>query len=402
MYRYVTGRHAPRIVTARPATWETCAVEASAARPQAGEAEVAIRWLDASDSEEAGRIWQLLEQELEIDTVAASWDWTETWLQHYGDLVPHRFAVCEASEAPCAIALVTEGVGRRRGPFRVRSVHLGTAGEPPGESVFVEYNRLLSSSRHRDAFATALMRELRDEAGWHQLALDGFAPGDAAALLRAEPALRRQLEVCPVMELEAAGRGENGVLGLLRSGARRKVRRSLAELGEVTGEWATTPEEGVDILNELIELHQRRWEAAGEQGAFASPRFAGFHRDLVLRLLPRGAAILFRVRAADRTVGCLYHFAERGRALFYQSGLASYEDKRIAPGFVAFALCMQACLEHGLIEYDFLAGDSRYKRDLSNSSRELVWATAERPAWRWRMMDALAHLRDRGGDDDTG
>jgi CelD/BcsL family acetyltransferase involved in cellulose biosynthesis len=63
---------------------------------------------------------------------------------------------------------------------------------------------------------------------------------------------------------------------------------------------------------------------------------------------------------------------------------------------------MQACLEHGLIEYDFLAGDSRYKRDLSNSSRELVWATAERPAWRWRMMDALAHLRDRGGDDDTG
>jgi hypothetical protein len=377
-------------------------VEASAALAQAGEAEVAIRWLDASERDEAGRLWELLEQELGIDAVAASWDWTETWLRHYGDLVGHRFAVGEASGVPCAIALVTQGVGRKRGPFRVRSVHLGTAGEPPGESVFVEYNRLLSGARHRDAFATALLRDLRDDPSWHHLALDGFAQEDAAALLRAEPALSPQLEACPVMELEAAEREENGVLGLLRSGARRKVRRSLAELGEVTGEWATKSDEGIDMLDELIELHQRRWEAAGEPGAFASPRFAGFHRELVSRLLPRGAAILFRVRAADRTVGCLYHFAERGRALFYQSGLAAYEDKRIAPGFVAFALCMQACLEHGFTEYDFLAGESRYKRDLSNSSRELVWATAVRPAWRWRLMDSLARLRGSGRDADTG
>ena len=39
---------------------------------------------------------------------------------------------------------------------------------------------------------------------------------------------------------------------------------------------------------------------------------------------------------------------------------------------------MQACLERGLDEYDFLAGESRYKRELSNTERTLIWAVAGR------------------------
>ena len=39
---------------------------------------------------------------------------------------------------------------------------------------------------------------------------------------------------------------------------------------------------------------------------------------------------------------------------------------------------MQACLERGLHEYDFLAGEARYKRELSNGERRLVWASATR------------------------
>jgi CelD/BcsL family acetyltransferase involved in cellulose biosynthesis len=81
--------------------------------------------------------------------------------------------------------------------------------------------------------------------------------------------------------------------------------------------------------------------------------------------------------------------------LFYQSGLARFEDRTITPGFVAFCLCMQACYERGFSEYDFLAGDSRYKRDLATGARQLVWATATRPAVRWRAMDRLAVTRAR-------
>ena len=296
---------------------------------------------------------------------------------------------------PCGIALVTAGVGRRRGPFRLRTVHLGTAGEAPGESVFVEYNRLLVEPERRAAFSAAMIDELRREPGWHELHLDGFAPKDAAPLLASEPMLEAQPAACPVVELRHAQGADGSVLALLRSGTRRKIRRGLEALGEVETEWPRTPEQGLEILDELVELHQRRWTDAGEPGAFARPRFVTFHRELVRRLLPRGRVALFRVRAAGRTVGCLYHLIEGRRVLFYQSGLAGSWDKPVSPGFVCFALCMQACFERGFEEYDFLAGDSRYKRDLSTDARELIWAKGRRPAMRWALLDRLAAARRR-------
>lgn len=367
------------------------------APPATHEASVTIRWLSSSERNSAARIWEALQERLGDDALACSWDWTRTWLEHYGDLVPHRFAVGEAYGLPCGIVLVTNGVGRKRGPFKVRSVHLGTTGEPPGEGVFVEYNRILAEPQHRPGFVATLMSELRRDPRWHELTLDGFAPDAADPLLLAEPMLKPRRTACPVMDLRSAEATDGNVLTALKSNTRRKVRRSLEALGELETEWAQTPGHALDILAELIELHQRRWTAAGQPGAFASPRFTSFHREIVPRLVPHGGAILFRVRAVDGTVGCLYHFVEDRRVLFYQSGLTSYSDRRISPGFVAFALCMQACFDRGLAEYDFLAGDSRYKQELSTTTRDLVWATARRPALRWRLMDraAAAMLRLR-------
>jgi CelD/BcsL family acetyltransferase involved in cellulose biosynthesis len=356
---------------------------------------VQIRWLDSSERDSAARIWRALEGRIEEQLLACSWDWTEVWLNHYGDLVPHRFAVGEAGGLPCGVALVTNGVGRRRGPLRVRSLHLGTAGEPPGESVFVEYNRVLAEPRHRAGFAAALVDALRQQSGWHELTLDGFAPEEAEPFLVAEPMFEAERMECRTMELRRAEAADGVVLDTFRSATRKKVRRSLEALGEVETEWARSPEHALDVLAELIELHQDRWTGVGQPGAFASARFAAFHRELVPRLLPKGAVVLFRVRAAGATVACLYNFVERRRVLFYQSGLASFSDRAISPGFLAFALCMQACFEQGMDEYDFLAGDSRYKKDLSTMSRQLVWATARRPALRWRLMDYLAAERRR-------
>lgn len=362
---------------------------------------VRIRWHSSSEREAAAGVWKALETRVGGDALACSWDWTEVWLEHYGDLVPHRFAVGEIDGVACGITLVTRSVGRRRGPFRVRSVHLGTAGEPPGDSVFVEYNRTLVAPDLRRDFAAALIDELRDEGDWHELVIDGFAPEEAEPYLLAEPLLVPRRMICPVMDLRVVGSGDGDgtVLAALKYPVRKKIRRSLKALGEVETEWARTPDHALDILTELTELHQRRWTAVGEPGAFASERFAGFHRDLVPRLLPGGGVILFRVRASAGTVGCLYAFVERSRVLAYQTGFASFPDRMIRPGFVVLAACMQECFEQGLIEFDHQVGDTRYKRELSTTTRELVWATGRRPRLRWRLMDGLAAAKRKLGRD---
>ncbi|HSI79459.1 MAG TPA: GNAT family N-acetyltransferase [Solirubrobacterales bacterium] len=356
---------------------------------------MAIRWLSGPDRAEAGRIWVDLEGRFGQRVLACSWDWTRSWLEHYGDVVPHRFAIGTIAGDPRGIALVTEGVGTKRGPFSVRRVHLGTAGEPPGEGVFVEYNGVLVANDDRVDFAAALMRELRGEPGWHEVVLDGFEPDAAEPFLAAEPRFDIERLPCPTMDLEEVRSSHGDVMGAFNRATRWKVRRSLRGLGDVAGEWAETPDHAFEILDELIELHQARWTAIGQPGAFASQRFVEFHRTLISTLLPQGRIVLFRVRAASGTVGCLYGFVDRSRLLHYQSGLATYSDRQIRPIFVVCALCMQECLDRGLTEFDFMVGDSPHKGQLSTTSRELVWATRRRPALRWRVMDALAAGRRR-------
>jgi CelD/BcsL family acetyltransferase involved in cellulose biosynthesis len=356
---------------------------------------VSVSLLPSWERALVAEIWEDLETRLANDSITCSWNWTETWLKYYGDLVPHYFAVGECIGVPCGIAIVSQGIDRRCGPFRIRSRHLGTAGEPDADSVCVEYNRLLVAPENRDAFARALVAAIRQETNWDELILDGFAPEDAEPLLRAEPSLVAERRVCRAVDLRITSEVGGEIITALKTNTQKKIRRSLRGFGAIQTEWAETVEQAIDILNELIDLHQQRWKQTGEPGSFSSARFVAFHRELVPRLLAKGAVLLFRARSALGTIGCLYSFIEHGSVLFYQSGLAAVDDNKLKPGLVTHALCMQCCIERGPTEYNFLAGDSRYKQELSTMDQELVWAAARQRRIKFFIVDSLRRARQR-------
>jgi CelD/BcsL family acetyltransferase involved in cellulose biosynthesis len=355
---------------------------------------LSVELLSARELPGVARIWKDLDERFGQGSLSSSWDWTDTWLRRYGDVVPHRIAIAERAGAVCGIALVTRS-SIRRGPVRINRLHLGTAGEPVGEGVHVEYNRLLGDPEHTGAFATALLHTLRGIRRWDELCLNGFAIEDAAPLVAAEAGFAASRVPSPVLDLRPARSDQGDVLALLPSGARSRLRRTMRHFGQIDTEWAETPAHALEILGELIDLHQRRWSAAGLPGAFSSARFTAFHRELAERLVGRGTAVLFRARAGSETLGCLYGFIERGRLLFYQSGFASFTDNRLKPGLAVHTLCMEQCLRRGLDEYDFLAGDARYKRELSTGERTLVWAVLRRGRVKWRTLDALLWAREQ-------
>lgn len=347
---------------------------------QMAHAPLNLRLLPAEDRRAAEAAWTALEQRLPSAGLFCRWTWTRTWLEHFGDQVPHAFVIAERGGVPVGAVLLADGVGRRRGPFPIRTLHLGTAGEAAADSVFVQYNRLLVAPSDRVEFARALLGLARRRR-WDELHLDGFTPEDAEALVAAEPRLEMTRMPCPTMDLELVREAEGDVLSALRSSVRWRIRRSLRAVGPVEVDWATDTATAMEIFEELIALHQARWTAVESPGVFASARFTAFHRALIPRLMEEGSVMLFRVRTADGTLGCLYGHVEDGRLLQYQSGLATTEDNRVKPGLVVHALCMEACLERGLLAYDMLAGGVRYKRELANSERELAWGhvAARRP-----------------------
>jgi Acetyltransferase (GNAT) domain len=357
-------------------------------------ARLRMRWLPAAERTAAADLWREVEARTSAP-LACSWKWTETWLDHYGDLIPHRFAVCEHSDTPVGIVLVTQGVGQRRAGLPVRTLHLGTAGEPSGDSVFVERNGLLVVPEHRTAFAIALIESLVAGGGWDELLLDGFTEQDADALMQAAPFHARR-EVSRTLDLGAIGVAGGDVLAVLSNKTRSNFRRSHKRLNLVAAEWAEGPAQAREILDELIVLHQERWQSLGQPGVFASPRFVAFHRDLVARLVPTDEVCLFRIRDQHETLSCLYGFVEGRRLMTYQHGTPIKPGQQLSPGLVAEVLCIQAAHDRGLAVYDHLSGDSEFKQLLSNGSETLVWAGARGGRVRWAAVDTARGARRIG------
>ena len=339
---------------------------------------VTIEVRSASEQDFVLAQWRSLETRLGDRSISCSADWTETWLDAFGDLVPHRFVLAQQGTRLCGICLITEGVQQTDGPVKVRSLHVGTAGEPEADSVCVEYNRLLVEPACRAAFSRQLVEYLSQQRDFDQWNLDGFSGEDLAAFEQADPRLEQ--EACPAhyVDLDAIRAKGCDLLAALKHEPRRKVKKGLQAFEGVRFEWAESIESATDVFGELIELHQARWQSLGKPGVYSSERFVRFHEGLIARLVPSGRMAFARVTSNRGTVGCLQFFVENKRALIYQCGWAPSE-KSISPGVVVDYLTIEACLSRGFVAYDFLSHATQHKKDLTNASVPIVWARHRRP-----------------------
>jgi CelD/BcsL family acetyltransferase involved in cellulose biosynthesis len=375
-----------------------------AASASEGEA-VQFEALPASSRIVALSAWGELESTLGSEVpLACSTLWTRAWLEHYAEAVPHEFLIARCRETVVGAALLTQGSARRNGPFKWRTRHIGTAGERHGESVCVEYNHVLAAPRFQRAFEQEVVQRLLRDKSWDALCLDGFAPGDLRQLLQDLPGAAIRLRESPYFNLSETRDGNQDVLDRLGRSTRQNTRRLLRKYGDLDVEWATDRELAEEIFAELIELHQSRWAAAGQPGAFQSERFSRFQQQLVRdgfsslhgneSIGDSGRIVLFRVRHRGETVGCLMLLADRGRLLDYLSGFAPFEAKP-SPGVVTHVLCMREALLRGFDAYDFLVGEKRHKENLSTHVNQLAWAEWTRTSFKSRVMSGLRMLKRR-------
>ncbi|MBX3437914.1 MAG: GNAT family N-acetyltransferase [Planctomycetaceae bacterium] len=351
-----------------------------------------LRRLGADQAAAALDVWEILETRSSDASLASSRLWTSTWLRHYGDLVPHEFLIGEVEGTPHGACLLTRGVGASIGPFPLRSIHLGTAGEPETDSVCVEYNRLLADDAHRADFLRAIVARVQQESDWDQLQFDGFSQSDADEWLPIIPGASIRRRPSPYFDLRRTRDEGADVLSHLGRSTRSNLRRRLRDYGDLTLDWAESLNSAEEIFSELVTLHQARWTAAGRPGAFASSRFHDFQLELMTRGLLDRRIVMFRVRQGRQTIGCLFLLVDRNRLLDYISGFASF-DAYASPGLVVHALCMQEALRRGYDAYDFLVGEHQHKRNLSNAENELLWVVWRRDRLKFRLAGLVREAK---------
>lgn len=330
-------------------------------------------------------------------------DWSELWLEINQDayVMPGGLRMLCLRHAGRLVGMMP--LYRRR-PRRISdggvSLNFIGTGEDEADELCSDYLDVLCEGDWREACAQTAWRNICGEAG---RGCDGVKLSDIAdhsalvswARIRG-PAVGLEVSprgVCPLADLTG---GFEAYLGRLSANTRQQMRRLLrqAETAGATFEVAGSPVEAELYFDEMVRLHQARWQADGQPGCFASERFARFHRRLVERWAPAGRALLSRVRQGGKTLAVAYGFRIGSKYDFYQSGVWMEESDLKSPGIVSFGLLMGDLCRQGVRTFDFLRGSSQYKQRLATGAQPL--AEVRRVAWTWRAgLGVVAGLGER-------
>ena len=254
-----------------------------------------------------------------------------------------------------------------------------------GASYHADYATILAAPDDLVDVAGALADHLAEAeaAAWDVVDLRRLRCGDptADALAAAFGAMEIQQgwtlnvereDVCPVVTLPE-GVDLDGYLETLgkkaRHEIRRKVRRAEA-VGEIRLDDSTDP---LGDLEAFIDLHQRRWGAAG----LFPPTAGGEQSRVFIRRLFElagrdGPVRLTFLSVGGRRIAAGIHLETRDGYLYYNAGVDP-DARELSPGVVMVHAYVQRAIADGKRRLDFLRGDEPYKYE---------WGAVDEPVQR--------------------
>jgi CelD/BcsL family acetyltransferase involved in cellulose biosynthesis len=114
-------------------------------------------------------------------------------------------------------------------------------------------------------------------------------------------------------------------------------------------------------LETLFRLHQKRWEARGEKGSFSLAERRQFYYEMAASLLRRGGLELWFMELNGEPVAAQIGLRYGDRVHSLQEGFdPAYASDSV--GYVLRSHVLRYCIESGVRQYDFLAGDQDSKQ----------------------------------------
>jgi CelD/BcsL family acetyltransferase involved in cellulose biosynthesis len=335
--------------------------------------------------------WRELEERAD-PSFFLTWSWIGAWLATLPPDIEPVLARGSRYGETVALGLLVAPTQRPWRFWKPRACWLHETGRPELDTIFIEYNGWLAAREHAQSVPAIAIRQLGERSDLcSEIRLGGIAADYLETLRDHQP--YRVTQSMPSFHVDLR---EPGIADLGRFGknTRQQIRRALrdyAGLGTIEVAAARDAAEALLYLDELKVLHQEYWRGRGRPGAFAAPYFEIFHRTLIAERFGRGEVELLRIHAGTRVVGLLYNFVYRRRVYSYQSGFSYALLPRGRPGLLCHWLAIERHRTAGAAIYDFLAGDNRLKRSLSNAQTEMNWivtrtAPARRGQLGWRLF----------------
>jgi len=156
----------------------------------------------------------------------------------------------------------------------------------------------------------------------------------------------------------------NGFSKNTRNKVRRAIRSAESNFGELSIKNYNRAE-ATTFLSKLGKLHIQQWGSTVHGSGFSNPFFVKHHNTLCKRFFEDVGMV--EVKAGEMTLGYSYNLVYGDQVYFYCSGINDDAKRnKLKPGYVLHTLLMAYYAKLGFHFYDFMAGESQYKRSLSS------------------------------------
>ena len=174
---------------------------------------------------------------------------------------------------------------------------------------------------------------------------------------------------CPYLPLAATSEEYFQALSRSKRSRLKRAKKAVESVG-CTYTLADRPETLGPALEELFQLHTKRWAARGLSGNLHDPAVRAFHLELSRTLGTQGTMRIYSLVHAGKTVACDYVLQRGQTVYFYQTAFDPdpvWEEYH--PGYTLLAHCIEDQVGRGAREFDFLRGREEYKERWTSSVR---------------------------------
>ena len=325
-----------------------------------------------------------------------SWAWLENWLHCLPHDLDVRLFVQYQNDSPVCCFFISTRSGFEHRIFYKTRAYLNVTGDPEYDCLTIEYNGPMTVGTVGMRSAAFCDQKLQHIEEFRLPALGESV--NFRELYDNSFRVRTRSEPSYFVDLSLLRHGSDDYFQSISSSSRRLIRRSIKQYeshGPLALTEATCTDDALLMLQKLKFLHQKEWTKRGHPGVFESKFFRRFHERLIKKRFRFGEIQLIEITNASAPVGYLYNFLYDQRVLFYQSGFEYRSGNNYRPGVVSHFLAMSHNAGRNFAKYDFLGGESQYKRSLATGQETLTWAVVSRRTIKSYLESVALYLWDR-------
>jgi CelD/BcsL family acetyltransferase involved in cellulose biosynthesis len=339
--------------------------------------------------------WNDLLMRSSTNSIFLTWEWLFSWWQQFGNDSELSIILIEKSDRLIGIAPLYYEKKRMRGVLPLVSLQWLGSG-----AVGSDYLDIIVEPDYQNEVYQAIYRYLIDnEHHWDLLRLCDM-PQESRAFehfcqqFQNQPEFNYQHDreyICPYIDLK--GQSWQSFEMSLSSNMRYNLKRREKQVFDhLRAELARCDQsQNVStLLDQIFDLHNRRWQLRGGSDGFAGRSIRAFHQRAAARLFEKGWLKLFLLEIDHKAVAGIYGLEYQNTFSFYQSGFDPAWD-RYSVGMVLLGQTVKDAIARNLERYDFLHGAEEYKFKWTQTTRRTVSLLA----YPRRRLSANLYLRLR-------